>query len=168
MRLSLGLPLLETIAMMLILWAPWAPETHRFDLVLRDGREIREIRGWSVLPGPEQDTMAWAEGINLPALLAEIPIDLACERLAHRPERKLRFFSWWLFGSLSWYMIGRVGEDILKWIAQRKTSESSPFRAGSGSCLPPEPSVSVCFRRRKRGTGRWLQPDLFRWRVLER
>jgi hypothetical protein len=42
MRLSLGLPLLQTIVMILILWAP---ATHKFDIVLRDGREIR---GWSV------------------------------------------------------------------------------------------------------------------------
>lgn len=65
MRLSLGLPLLQTIVMILILWAPWAPATHTFDIVLRDGREIQ---GWSVLPGPDQDTIAWAQGINLPAL----------------------------------------------------------------------------------------------------
>ena len=112
MRLSLGLPVLQTIAMMLILWAPWAPEAHKFDLVLRDGREIR---GWSLLPGPDQDTFLWAEGINLPALLAVIPIDLANERFAHLPKQNLRFFSIWFFGSLAWYMIGRVGEDILKW-----------------------------------------------------
>jgi hypothetical protein len=48
-------------------------------------------------------------------LLAEIPIDLACERLEPLPELKLRFFSFWFFGILSWYMMGRVGEDILKW-----------------------------------------------------
>jgi hypothetical protein len=109
MRLSLGLPLLQTIVMILILWAP---ATHKFDIVLRDGREIR---GWSVLPGPDQDTIAWAQGMNLPALPAEIPIDLACERFAHLPELNLRFFSFWFFGSLTWYLIGRVGEDILKW-----------------------------------------------------
>ena len=112
MRFSLGLPLLQTIAMIFILWAPWSPETHKFDIVLQDGREIR---GWSVLPGPDQDTLAWAQGINLPALLAEIPIDLACEKFQQLPELKLRFFSFWLFGILSWYMVGRVGEDILKW-----------------------------------------------------
>ena len=112
MRLSLGLPVLQTIAMMLILWAPWAPETHKFDLVLRDGREIR---GWSLLPGPDQDTFLWAQGINLPALLAVIPIDLANEGFSHLPKQNFRFFSIWFFGSLAWYMIGRVGEDILKW-----------------------------------------------------
>jgi phosphoglycerol transferase MdoB-like AlkP superfamily enzyme len=113
MRISLGLPLLQTIAMILILWAPWAPETHKYDLLLRDGRGIR---GWSLLPGPEQHTIAWAQGINLPALLVVIPIDRARERFAHLPERNLRFFSLWFFGSLTWYMTGRVGEDILMWL----------------------------------------------------
>jgi len=80
--------------------------------VLQDGREIH---GWSLLPGPDQDTILWAQGINLPALLSEIPIDLTCERFEQLPELKLRFFSFWFFGILSWYMIGRVGEDILKW-----------------------------------------------------
>src|SRR5258708_3960545 len=112
MRLSLGLPVLQTIAMMVIVWAPWAPQTHKFGYALEGGREIR---GWSVLPGPDQDTIAWAQGINLPGLLAEIHIDLACERFEPLPELKLRFFSFWFFGILSWYMIGRVGEDILKW-----------------------------------------------------
>lgn len=112
MRLSLGLPVLQTIAMIVILWAPWAPKTHDVDLVLRDGREIHY---WSLLPGPEQNTIAWAQGINLPALLAEIPIDLAGERFERLPELKLRFFSFWFFGILSWYMIGRAGEDIRAW-----------------------------------------------------
>jgi hypothetical protein len=113
MRLSLGLPVLQTIAMVIIVWAPWSPQTHKFDIVLQDGREIR---GWSLLPGPDQDTILWAQGINLPAMLAEIPIDLTYERFTHLPELKLRFFSFWFFGVLTWYMIGRVGEDILKWI----------------------------------------------------
>ena len=112
MRLSLGLPLLQTIAMMVILWAPWSADTHKIDIVLQDGREIH---GWSVLPGPEQNTLAWAQGINLPALLSEIPIDFTCEKLPKFPELKLRFFNFWFFGILSWFMVGRVGEDILKW-----------------------------------------------------
>ena len=67
----------------------------------------------------DQNTILWAQGINLPALLAEIPIDLTCERFEQLPELKIRFFSFWFFGILSWYMIGRVAEDILKW---RQTS----------------------------------------------
>lgn len=110
MRLSLGLPLLQTIAMIVIVWAPWSPQTHKFDIVLQDGREIQ---GWSLLPGP--DAILWAQGINLPAFVVEIPIDLTCERFEHLPELKLRFFSFWIFGILSWYMIGRVAEDMLKW-----------------------------------------------------
>jgi hypothetical protein len=112
MRLRFGLPLLQTIAMFLILWAPWSPETHKFDIVLRDGTEIR---GWNVLPGPDQNTIGWAQGINLPALPAEIPIDLAYEKFQQLPELNLRFFSFWFFGALSWYMIGRAAEDIVKW-----------------------------------------------------
>jgi len=112
MRLSLGLPLLQTIAMVIIVWAPWAQQTHKVDIVLQDGRKIHN---WTLLPGPDQDTILWAQGINLPALLAEVPIDLTCERFEQLPELKIRFFSFWFFGILSWYMIGRVVEDILKW-----------------------------------------------------
>lgn len=111
MRLRLALPLLQTIAMMLILWAPWSPETHKLDIVLRDGREIH---GWSVLPGPDQNTLAWAQGINLPALPAEIPVDLIQEKFQWLPVLQLRFFYFLFFGVLSWYMVGRVAEDFLK------------------------------------------------------
>ena len=112
MRFSLGLPLLQTIAMLIILWAPGSPGAHRIDIILRDGREIK---GWKLVPEPETHAIAWAQGINLPALPAEIPIDLAAERFQHLPELTLRFFSFWFFGLLTWYMIGRIGEDIVTW-----------------------------------------------------
>jgi len=76
-------------------------------------------------PGTDQGSILWAQGVNLPALLAEIPIDLTCEKFKQLPELKLRFFSFWFFGILSWYMIGRVGEDILKW---RQTGLPPPRR----------------------------------------
>lgn len=120
MRFSLGLPLLQTIAMIIILWAPWSPGAHRIDIILRDGREIK---GWKLVPEPETHAIAWAQGVNLPALPAEIPIDLAAERFQHLPELKLRFFSFWFFGLLTWYMIGRIGEDVVTW---RQNAPPSP------------------------------------------
>lgn len=86
MRRSLGLPVLQTIAVIVIPWAPWSPQTDKFDIVLRDGREIR---GWSMLPGPDQNTLAWAQGINHPALLAAIRIDHASEKFQQLPELNL-------------------------------------------------------------------------------
>ena len=86
MRLSLGLPALQTIAMIVILWAPWSPETHKFDIVLRDGREIRGLE-YPARTRPEHPRMA--QGIHHPALLAEIPIDHASEEFQQFPKLNL-------------------------------------------------------------------------------
>lgn len=112
MQLRFGLPLIQTIAMTIILWAPWSPQTPKVDLVLRDGREIKT---WTLLPGPDFNAIAWAQGGNLPALPAEIPIDLSSEKFPRIYERNWRFFSFWVFGALCWYMVGRCTEDIASW-----------------------------------------------------
>jgi hypothetical protein len=113
MRFRFGLPLLQTIAMLLILWSPWNPHAHELRLKFIDGGELSM---WTLLPEP--DVNDWAQGINLPALLCEIPIDLVIEGFEKEPQfpgPNMRFFLFWSVGALVWYMVGRFIEDVAIW-----------------------------------------------------
>lgn len=113
MRFKFVLPLLQTIAMLVILWVPWAPGAHKFDIVLRDGREFK---GWTIVPDLLAfDTVAWAEGVNLPALPIVAPFEYAVRRADHLPNYLAKFFGLWLIGLLCWYMVGRLLDDVLSW-----------------------------------------------------
>jgi hypothetical protein len=110
MRFRLWLPLIQSVAMLLITWAPWAPESHRVDLVLRDGSEISTS---SLTPGPE--ALDFAQGINLPAVPVVVPIEFAARRGQPWVSLNFRFFGFWLVGLLCWYMVGRLVDDCLVW-----------------------------------------------------
>lgn len=110
MRFRLLLPILQTAAMLFILWAPWNPKAHEIDLVLRDGREIK---GWTLVSG--LDSMEWAMGVNLPAAAAVTPLEFAVRESDAPPSSRIRFFGLWLVGLLCWYMVGRFADDLLQW-----------------------------------------------------
>ncbi len=116
MRFRFGLPLFQTIAMLFILWAPWAPGAHKLNVVFVDGREFKS---WTVLPDPDVfDSVNWAQGVNLPTLLAAIPIDLVVDVVRKKltiPDPRMRFFLFWSLGLLVWYLVGRFVEDIVMW-----------------------------------------------------
>jgi hypothetical protein len=69
----------QTIAMFLVAWSPWAPEAHKLHIALRDGREIRT---WTVIPGPNSivDPLEFAQGVNLPAAAIVVPAEFVARR----------------------------------------------------------------------------------------
>jgi predicted permease len=110
MRLRVLLPILQTIAMLLIVWAPWNPRAQQIDIVLRDGREIK---GWTLISAVQ--TAEWAMGINLPALTVATPVEFAIRKPDALPNYKVQFFGLWLVGFLCWYMVGRFADDLISW-----------------------------------------------------
>jgi MFS family permease len=113
MRFRFWLPLVQTVAMLLITWAPWAPESHRLHTVLRDGTEIRT---WTVIPSANViDPLDFAEGINLPAVAVVVPAEFAARRGEARMNLTFRFFGCWLVGLVCWYLAGRLLDDLFSW-----------------------------------------------------
>jgi|GEM_PF-3612231 len=110
MRFRALLPLLQTIAMLLIVWAPWTPHAHEIDVILRNGTEIK---AWTLIPGPV--AVEWAEGINLPAATIVTPVEFAVRQNNALPNYKVRFYGFSIVGLLCWYMVGRFLDDLLRW-----------------------------------------------------
>jgi hypothetical protein len=110
MRFSSLLPLLQTIAILLILWAPWTPHAHEIDVILRDGAKVK---AWSLIPGPV--AVEWAEAINLPAAAIVTPVEFALRKSDGLLNYKVRFYGLWIVGLLCWYMVGRFLDDLLRW-----------------------------------------------------
>jgi hypothetical protein len=103
--------MVQTIAMLVLVWAPWAPKAHKLDLILRDGGEIK---AWTILPDPMVlDAEQWARGLNLPAIPTELPIDLVNTR--ELPSPRMQFFLFWIVGLLVWYLVGRFADDVVQW-----------------------------------------------------
>ena len=120
MRFRFGLPMLQTVSMLLILWAPWAPGAHKFDIVLPEGSGFVEYKGWTLLPNLVVfDARDWAQAVNLPAILFELPVDIAIDSVRKEPRLpnpRMRFFLFWSVGLLVWYFLGRFVEDVVSWI----------------------------------------------------
>jgi len=113
MRFRSLFPILQTIAMLLIVWTPWNPKLH--EIVLRqDGGEFK-VR--TLLPGAE--AADWALGINLPALTVATPIEFAIRKPGALPNYRIKFFGLWLVGLLCWYMVGRFADDLITWRRSR-------------------------------------------------
>jgi hypothetical protein len=114
MRFRFVLPVVELYASLLILWAPWVPGAHKLDITLRDGREFK---GYTILPNPVVfDATRWAQALNLPAILAEIPVDLVTDAVRKEPsipDPRMRFFLFATLGVGIWYFLGRFMEDLL-------------------------------------------------------
>lgn len=115
MRFRFWLPVLQTLAMLLIVWAPWNPKAHQVDIILPDGREIRN---WKLIPG--LDVFEWAQGVNLPAVVVVTPFEFALRRSGDLPSFKVTFYGVWLVGLLCWYMVGRLVDDLIRWRHDRK------------------------------------------------
>lgn len=110
MRFRFWLPPIQSVAMFLITWAPWAPGSHQVGVLLRDGREGKT---WFLVPGSEAVDLA--QGINLPAVPVVVPIEFAARRGQPWVSLNFRFFGFWLVGLLCWYMVGRLVDDCLVW-----------------------------------------------------
>lgn len=114
MRFRVLLPILQIIAMLLIVWAPWSPRAHQIDIVLRDGREIK---AWTLISAVQ--TSDWAMGLNLPALTVATPVEFALRKPDALRNNKIQFFGLWLVGFLCWYMVGRFADDLITWRRSR-------------------------------------------------
>jgi len=109
MRFGYLLPALQTILMLLLVWAPWAPQAHKLDVLLANGAERKT---W-VLIAP--DAVEWAEGVNLPAAAMVVPLEFAVRAGSALPSPTVRFWGFWIVGLACWYMIGRFADDLLRW-----------------------------------------------------
>lgn len=110
MRFRFLLPILQTIAMLLIVWTPWNPKLHEIVLKRADGGEF-EVR--TLLPGPPASD--WAMGINLPALTVATPVEFAFRKPEALRNYTIQFFGLWIVGLLCWYMAGRFVDDLIMW-----------------------------------------------------
>lgn len=129
MRFRLWLPVLQSIAMLLITWAPWSPEAHRLTIVRP---EERKISTWTVVPRPNiVDPFDFAEGINLPAAAVVVPIEFAARQGGSWMNTNFRFFGFWIGGLLCWYMAGRFVDDVMQWRRSR--------------VLPTKHSIDIAF-----------------------
>ena len=112
MRFKFLLPILQTAALLLLLWAPWNPNAHK--LQLANGLTLET----ATLPGPA--AIEWAEGINLPASAIVTPAEFAMRKPDALPNMKVRFYGFWLVGLLCWYMVGRFVDDLIQWLRAGK------------------------------------------------
>ena len=114
MRFRLSLPLIQTTAMLLIMWAPWSAESHKPHLTLRNGSEIKTE---TLIPGPNHviDALDFAQGINLPAVAVVVPAEFGVRRGRPWMNVEFRFFGFWLVGFLCWCMVGRFLDDVVTW-----------------------------------------------------
>ena len=110
MHFKFLLPLLQTIVMLVIVWAPGNPKTHELRVRLANGGERKM---WVLATGP--DALDWAEGINLPASAIVTPAEFVIRKSDALPNMKLRFYGFWLVGLLCWYMVGRFLDDLIQW-----------------------------------------------------
>ena len=113
MRFSLLLPALQTAAMVLIVWAPWAPEAHKLEVVLANGSQLKT---WTLIPGP--DAVESAQALNLPAMAIVVPVEFAIRKSA-LPNYKVMFYGVWVVGLLCWHMVGRFADDVVRWRRDR-------------------------------------------------
>jgi hypothetical protein len=104
MRFKFLFPVLQTIAMLLIVWAP---------------RAASKSPG-TKSPVPEPRAVDWATGINLPASAVVTPLEFAVRKAEAPPNDTVRFYGVWLVGLLCWYMVGRFVDDLFQWRRNRK------------------------------------------------
>jgi hypothetical protein len=121
MRFRLWLPALQTIGMLLIVWAPWSPGAHDLQVALTDGSKVRI---WILLPGP--NALDWVEGINLPAVPVVTPVEYALRNGRTLRNPNVMFLGLWLVGLLCWYMVGRFVDDLIRWRRTRQLPTKHP------------------------------------------
>jgi hypothetical protein len=113
MPLKYLLSTLQTIAMLLLLWAYSNPKAI--------GAPIADAGApgtASILHG--SNALEWAEGINLPASAVVTPAEFALRKPDALPNMNVKFHGFWLVGLLCWYMVGRFIDDLIQWRRARK------------------------------------------------
>ncbi len=115
MPLKYSLPAIQTITMLLILWAPWNPKAY--GIVSRGANGVVDNMRTRITVA---DAFEWAEGINLPASAVVTPVEFALRKPDALPNMKLRFYGFWLIGLLCWYMVGRFVDDLIRWRRDKK------------------------------------------------
>jgi len=108
MRFTSLLPILQSAAMFLTLWAPWNPKAHDAQVGSEQGIILQSEAG------------EWAEGINLPASAVVTPVEFALRKPDALPNMKVKFYGFWLVGLLCWYMVGRFIDDLVQWRRAKK------------------------------------------------
>ena len=157
MRFKFLFPVLQTIAMLLIVWAPWNPKAHQVDILLTNGREIKN---WTLIPG--LDALEWAEGVNLPAVVVVTPLEFAVRNAASLPSFKLSFYGVWLLGLLCWYMVGRFIDDLICWLRTRTLPRKHPGDLTFALLLAPSAAlVGIAFNDKETGV-----PLLAVWGII--
>jgi hypothetical protein len=157
MRFRFLFPVLQTIAMLLIVWEPWNPKAHQVDIRLTDGREIKN---WTPIPGP--DAFEWAEGINLPAIVVVTPLEFALRNAASLPSFKLTFYGVWLLGLLCWHLVGRFIDDLIGWLRTRTLPRKHAGDLTFALILAPSTALAgIAFN--EKGTG---VPVLAAWGII--
>ena len=101
MRFNLLLPILQTAAMLLILWAPSRQPASNAETLGASSTSLTAIE--------------WAEGINLPASAIVTPAEFAIRKPDALPNINVRFYGFWFVGLLCWYMVGRFFDDLIQW-----------------------------------------------------
>jgi hypothetical protein len=121
MRFRFVLPALQMVAMLLIVWATWAPGAHEIRFVPSTGTEPRS---WMLIPSPI--AVEWAEAINLPSAAIMIPAEFGLRGADALPNYKLRRYGFWIVGLLCWYMVGRFVDDLVQWRRRRALPRKNP------------------------------------------
>ena len=121
MRFRFVLPALQMVAMLLIVWATWAPGAHEVRLVPSNGTEPQS---WMLVPSPI--AVEWAEAINLPSAAIVIPAEFGLRGADAVPNYKLRLYGFWIVGLLCWYMVGRFVDDLVQWRRRRALPRKNP------------------------------------------
>jgi len=109
MRFKFLLPILQTAAMLLTLWASRTPKAHDNNAQLASDQTL----GSATIPSPT--AIEWAEGINLPASAVVTPAEFAMRRPDALPNTKVKFYGFWFGGLICWYMVGRFIDDLTQW-----------------------------------------------------
>jgi hypothetical protein len=157
MPLKYLLPALQTIAMLLIVWAPWNPKTHEIVARRADGAEFK-IR--TLIPG--LNAFEWVQGINLPAVVVVTPLEFALRKSGDLPSHKVNFYGVWLVGLLCWYMVGRFIDDLVRWRRDRTLPRKNAGDLAFALLVAPSAAlVGIAFNAKETGV-----PVLAAWGII--
>jgi len=150
MRFKSLLPILQSAAMFLTLWAPWNPKAHDAQVGSEQGIILQSEAG------------EWAEGINLPASAIVTPAEFAIRKPDALPNLKVKFCGFWLLGFVCWYMVGRFFDDLIQWRRARHLPRKNAVDVAFALIAAPSAALlaSVPF------SGVAKDSVLFAWRAL--
>ena len=147
MPLKYVLPALQTIAMLLIVWAPWNAKAHEIVARRADGVEFKV---WTLIPG--LDAFEWAQAINLPAVVVVTPLEFVLRKGGDLPSYKVTFYGVWLVGLLCWYMVGRFTDDLVRWWRDRTLPRKNAGDLAFALLVAPSAAlVGIAFNDKETG-----------------